>query len=598
MERYHNPIGRLTLSLEVYAYALPVMLLAYFVVIAGDLFSVLKYVIPSVLLGSVVTFVAATYLRWRRLNGPFKSLADGSETDVRQLQAIKLALLTHPRYEAISIFFRYPVGVGIAAAMIAMAGEMTVTRLAIVITGTVMVIPVNAVLFMFQTEISLSRYLKEKRLAGIIVDSSYYSPVRLFPKILYVLISILLPPLAIFITFITLISLGQLRLDYMILHFMFVTSIMLATTITAAYFFATSQRSTISDMERSLDDIARGELGSDPVPMITIDEVGSMSVFVNRLRMKISEVLSMIQSMSVELSGSAGEMAGTAEHFATQSSETAATVEEITSVLEELSAGGESIFGNIEYQHRRTMTLIENLEKLYAIVNEEGRQMEQAMKVKIGLDKNIEEVKGRISDTMELMRTATNDAGRMLDYTGLINDISERTNLLSLNASIEAARAGDYGKGFAVVADEIGKLADQASENTKSISEIVRSTNDGMEKSFLALGEAIAKIQEIFDGLNAFGDVVNKIGDLTRKDVEINTVLKEDAEHFMERANNIIKAMDEQRVAIAEIVKSVSQINESTQSNSASSEELNAVSERVAENSNNLKSQIEFFKIS
>lgn len=598
MDGYYKPIGRLTLSLEVYAYALPVLLLAYFVVIAGDLFSILSFVIPSVLAGSVVTLVAGTYLRWKRLAGPFKSMAGGSGIDTRELRAIKLALLTHPRYEALSIFFRYPAGVGIAGVIIAMAGEMTMTRLAVIVAGTVMVIPVNAVLFMFQAEISLSRYLKEKRLAGIVVDASQYRPVRLFPKILYVLISILLPPLAIFITFITLISLGQMRLDYMFLHFIFVTCIMLATTITAAYFFAKSQRSTISDMERSLDDIARGDLGSDPVPMITIDEVGSMSVFVNRLRMKISEVLSMIQSMSAELSVSASEMAGTAEHFATQSSETAATVEEITSVLEELSAGGESIFGNIEYQHRRTLTLIENLEKLYVIVNEEGKQMEQAIKVKIGLDKSIDEVKGRISDTMELMRTATNDAGRMLDYTGLINEISERTNLLSLNASIEAARAGDYGKGFAVVADEIGKLADQAGESTKSISEIVRSTNDGMEKSFVALGEAIAKIQEIFDGLNAFGDVVNKIGDLTRQDVEINTVLKGDAEHFLERANNIIKAMDEQRAAISEIVKSVSQINESTQSNSASSEELNAVSERVAENSNNLKSQIEFFKIS
>jgi len=219
------------------------------------------------------------------------------------------------------------------------------------------------------------------------------------------------------------------------------------------------------------------------------------------------------------------------------------------------------------------------------------------MKVKTGLDINIEDVKGKINDTMAFMKTATRDAGRMLDYTGLINDISDRTNLLSLNASIEAARAGEYGKGFAVVADEIGKLAEQAGENTKNISEIVKTTNTSMEKSSQALSEAIARIENIFEGLRSFGTVVNTIGEMTRRDLEINNVLKDDAEHFLERANEIMKAMEEQKYAVDEIVKSITVISTTTQSNSASSEELTAVSETIAENAKHLKKEIEFFKI-
>jgi len=317
----------------------------------------------------------------------------------------------------------------------------------------------------------------------------------------------------------------------------------------------------------------------------------------NNLLVKIKSVISHIQNMSGELNISAREMAGSAENFSEQSQTTAATIEEISSTLEEISAGGESIFNNIEYQHKRTQILIENINKLHSIVEDEEKEMTTAMAVKNRLDTNIEDVKIKINDTMQLMKTATEDAGRMLDYTGLINDISDRTNLLSLNASIEAARAGEYGKGFAVVADEIGKLAEQAGENTKNISQIVQKTNESTEKSFMALNKAIVNIEQIFEGLRTFGQVVNKIGQLTHDDMSINNILKEDAQHFLNRANEIMKAMEEQKGGINEIVKSISLINDTTQNTSAASEELSASSENISENANSLKKEIEFFKI-
>ncbi len=598
MKTYDRPIFRLSLSVELFAYALPVMVLAYFMVIACNYFSVLHLVLAGSLMGSVLTLAGGVAGRTRNLRGAFKLLNGSDPIPDESLRAIKLKLLLHPRWEAMSIIIRFPLGVGVAAAFLALWGQVDLMRLVIIILGLVMVTPITAAFFYFQSEISLSPYLKDPRLANSIVSTSEYRQLRMFPKILIVLMSILLLPLVIFISFIALMSAGLLQLDNLVIHIIFTSVLMLATSLTAAYFFAKSSRVTISAMELSLDSIARGEIGSDFVPMITTDELGSMSIFMNRLLAKIHEVISLIQAMSFELNNAAGEMAGTAENFASQSSQTAATVEEIMSSLEEISAGGDSIFRSIEHQHKRTLLLIDSIKKLYGIVNDEGKEMDQAMQVKTDLDRIIEDVKGKINDTMELMQSATRDAGRMLDYTGLINDISDRTNLLSLNASIEAARAGEYGKGFAVVADEIGKLAEQAGENTKSISEIVKTTSEGMDKSFQSLAEAIKKIELIFDGLRSFGAVVNSIGELTRQDMKINEVLKDDAEDFLARADEIMKAMDEQRTAIAEIVKSITQISNSTQTNSASSEELTAVSENIAENSRKLKSEIDFFQLS
>jgi len=576
---------------------LPVSILAYFMIIACNFFSSLAIFIPAALFGSIITLVPGSIIRWLKLRKSFSTLSKPGKPDNGTLRLIKLTLLNHPRYEAKSIPVRYFFGIGSAILILAFAGEMSQMRYIMSAVGVTMVIPINMVFFLLQSEISLSQYLADNRLAGVILDKNECRSINIFNKILMVLISILLPPLAIFISFITLMNLKLLQLDNLVIHFVFITIMMITSSVITAFYLARSLKKTVSSMERSLDGIARGELDDFFVPMITTDEVGTMSGYMNSLKIKIKGVITLIQSMSHELTLSASEMANTAENVSQQSQSSAATIEEISSSLEEISAGGESIYGNIEYQHKRTQVLIDNVNRMHAIITDEGREMEEAMKVKTGLDMNIEEVKGKIKDTMVLMKTATQDAGRMLDYTGLINEISDRTNLLSLNASIEAARAGEYGKGFAVVADEIGKLAEQAGENTKNISEIVKTTNISMEKSSQALSEAISKIESIFEGLRSFGTMVNSIGEMTRRDMEINNVLKDDAEHFLQRANEIMKAMEEQKNAVDEIVKSITVINSTTQSNSASSEELTAASETIAENARRLKGEIEFFKI-
>ncbi|MBP7735348.1 MAG: hypothetical protein KA369_05175 [Spirochaetes bacterium] len=597
MKKYRYPVISLSLSLEAFAYTLPVSILAYFMIIACNFFSSLAIFIPAALFGSIVTLIPGMIIRWLKLRKSFNILKNPDRPDEENLHAIKRALLDHPRYEAKSLPVRYFFGIGSVIVILAIAGEMNQMRYIMTAVGLAMAIPINMVFFMLQSEISLSQYLADSRLAGVILEKDECRSLPIFNKILMVLISILLPPLAIFISFISLMNLKLLQLDNLVVHFVFITIMMITASVITAYYLARSLRKTVSAMEKSLDGIARGELNDYFVPMITTDEVGAMSGYMNSLKVKIKGVITLIQSMSHELTLSSAEMANTAENVSQQSQSTAATIEEISSSLEEISAGGESIFSSIEYQNKRTHILIDNVNRMHAIITDEGMEMEEAMKVKTDLDMNIEEVKEKINDTMALMKTATQDAGRMLDYTGLINEISDRTNLLSLNASIEAARAGEYGKGFAVVADEIGKLAEQAGENTKSISEIVKTTNFSMEKSSQALSEAISKIESIFEGLRSFGTMVDSIGNLTRQDLEINNVLKEDAEHFLDRANEILKAMEEQKYAVDEIVKSITVINATTQSNSASSEELTAVSETIAENARRLKGEIEFFKI-
>ncbi len=94
-----------------------------------------------------------------------------------------------------------------------------------------------------------------------------------------------------------------------------------------------------------------------------------------------------------------------------------------------------------------------------------------------------------------------------------------------------------------------------------------------------------------------FGATVDQIGKLTHKDMEINKILKEDTQHFLERAVEIMASMKEQKKAVNEIVTSVSHINNAAQNTSAASEELFASTEGIAHNAEKLKTEIDFFKL-
>ena len=118
-----------------------------------------------------------------------------------------------------------------------------------------------------------------------------------------------------------------------------------------------------------------------------------------------------------------------------------------------------------------------------------------------------------------------------------------------------------------------------------------------MKKSFHALNESIVDIENIFEGLTLFGSMVDKIGEMTRNDMEINNMVRDDAMRFFERATDIKTAMKEQRYAVVEIVKSVSLINDTAQSTSAASEQMTASTENIASSAEKLKSEIEFFKL-
>jgi len=304
---------------------------------------------------------------------------------------------------------------------------------------------------------------------------------------------------------------------------------------------------------------------------------------------KISNIIESCETISEQLTRAAGEMSSSASNFADSAQSQAASIEEITSTLEEVSATAQSSSELSSQQQESLQALGESLKQMFSLVQSSGELMNDAIRQKEALDREILDVRTEIEHTLTAVRNALQSSKNVGEATVVINEISDKINLLSLNASIEAARAGEHGRGFAVVADEIGKLAEQTQINAKDITRLILSTDRDMEqteKSVLAVNRVQDDLASI---ATTFGDIVTRIRDITTEDLSMNNTLQSQTSGVIQEGENLRIAMEELKTAIEEISKSITTINLSTQDLASGSEELSSTSENLLSQSEKLQ---------
>ncbi|WP_295158765.1 methyl-accepting chemotaxis protein [uncultured Brachyspira sp.] len=174
-----------------------------------------------------------------------------------------------------------------------------------------------------------------------------------------------------------------------------------------------------------------------------------------------------------------------------------------------------------------------------------------------------------VEDSVNKMNDVYESSTKIIDITKLIEDIAFQTNILALNASVEAARAGDQGKGFAVVASEVRNLAQNTQESVKNITALI---NDSTDKIHLA-AKSVQESKEIFDDISAKMD---------------------SASNIMERINI---AAQEQQKGIEQVNTAINNMDSSVQKNASLVEEATAASQSLLNESNELINTIEYFQL-
>lgn len=303
----------------------------------------------------------------------------------------------------------------------------------------------------------------------------------------------------------------------------------------------------------------------------------------------ISEILD--QSSKSVLSG-VDAISNRLASFSSNTQGQASSIEESTATIEEVTAGIESINEIAIEQNNSLNSLLKILDKLSLMIGDLSKLTTETLAETNIITKQVHSSEESLHSMEEMINKVLASSGEMTNIVEIINDISDQINLLSLNASIEAARAGDAGRGFAVVADEISKLADRTSESIKNIDNLIKANNNEIAHGNTIVDKTVKNISGIINGVNNINERISQLALSIENQITLNNDVTAESNIVRQRTESILNATIAQKNAVKEISITISDINQLAQSNAQEGVELEKEAELLVSMVNTFNNKI------
>ena len=313
-----------------------------------------------------------------------------------------------------------------------------------------------------------------------------------------------------------------------------------ALGVVAAVIIARQIAKPLQQVQQVVEALAEGDL-TQASQVHSSDEIGQVATALNVTVENLRQAIGLVADATNELAGTSQQMAAASEEVSASIEEVASTTNQFSSALDMMNESAQSMgetADNISKQALQGEDAIEDIVKQMNGLRDDTQHM---------------------SDDVAKLGTLSNEVGKIVD---VISAIADQTNLLALNAAIEAARAGEHGRGFAVVADEVRKLAEQSSAATSEITSLINQIQGGISSTVSGMDHSTNQATHAMDSVDKSGQILRSIlravEGIVGQVQEISAVI----EQTNSGGHEIASATEEQAASIQQVSNSAQDLTD------------------------------------